>query len=167
MPQGPNHIVYKKIAVDILKDRGFSSDEIFFEYNIDCKVDGHIKYIVDVAGIREASKMAIECGHAPQSKLLHLRRVFDEVLVVNPAEIIKMYERWRSKWYTDVTALKREINNLQQQLAWISKDADRRVGEMVAEVESLQNECRTLKKKLNLYNKVLSDAWKTLQKEQS
>ncbi len=167
MSESPSHTAYKKIAVDTLKNRGFSPNEIFFEYNVDCKVNGVIKYIVDVVGIREDYKIAVECGKTEYSKLLNLKKVFDEVLVINPATITKLYEQWKSKWHTDVTSLRREINNLRQQLAWISKDADRRVEEMTTQMEKLQNECHTLKTKIKLYEKVLAQAWETVQKEQS
>ncbi len=84
------HDALKEVAIKILTDMGYASDEIKQEYwiqpyspysrqNQDNSLHG---FRVDVVGLRQNKKVAIECGKTLGEKIAALKMFFDEVIVL-------------------------------------------------------------------------------------
>jgi hypothetical protein len=157
--ESPEHFAYKKIAIDILRDKGFKETEIKEEYDVEYPIDGRIKYTVDVVGIKDNYKVAIECGKVELSKLLNLRKIFDEVLVINPQKIVEMYEYWKTKYFTETDELRRENKRLLERAEWVCNDANMRIEQLEEAKKKLEDEVKALQIKLRRYEKVLAQAW--------
>lgn len=92
------HLLLKNRAKQELLNQ-FNEDEIFFEYaiNIDNK-----KYIVDVVGINEDSKIAVECGFLQgENRISVLSKYFDKVVHIPYVErkVNKINSRLKKKTY--------------------------------------------------------------------
>jgi len=116
LSEGRNHIVYKKVGKDILKDKGFEPREIHEEYSF-LLANGINKYIIDLVGIKDEFKIAIECGNVGLSKINYLKKYFNEVIIVDAIKVTELYEYWREKYFLDIknseliiTGLNDEIN---------------------------------------------------------
>jgi hypothetical protein len=165
--ESPEYIAYKKIAIDLLKERGFNPLEIKEGYDVEYPVNGRIKYTVDVVGIKNNYKVAVECGKTELSKLLNLRKIFNEVLVVNTEKVVEMYEYWKTKYFEDVGKLERKNNELQSQLDWLRKTASEDYAKLEKELEMKKSEVRTLQIKLKQIQKVIAEACQAMKEEQS
>jgi hypothetical protein len=165
--ESSEHIAYKKIAIDILKERGFNPREIKEDYDVEYPVDGRIKYTVDVVGVKNNYKVAVECGKTELSKLLNLRKIFNEVLVVNTEKVVEMYEYWKTKYFEDVGKLERKNNELQSQLDWLRKTASEDYAKIEKELEMKKSEVRALQIKLRQIQKVIAEACQAMKEEQS
>jgi len=71
-----NKLVEK--AKQLLITKGFKQDEIFEEYTITGQNGTWV--VVDVAGIRNDKKIAVECGSIGQNRIAKLKQYFDDVL---------------------------------------------------------------------------------------
>jgi hypothetical protein len=156
-------IAFKKVGIDILKEKGFSPTEIHEEYDVEYKIDGKIKYKVDLAGIKDGYKVAVECGGSTLSKLLNLRKIFDEAIVVDTAKVVEVYEYWKTKYLNDTERLELENRRLKEQLKWVYGS---RIGPLEEKVEKLEHELLSLQARLRSYQKVMAQAWEAV-KEQS
>ena len=82
------HKVLKSQAIEILKDMGFRDNEIHEEYPITINANNekieskHVTYRVDVAGISNDKRIAIECGSTQAIKIVWLKPFFDEVIIL-------------------------------------------------------------------------------------
>lgn len=153
------HIAFKKIAIDILKERGFNLGEIHEEYNVEYKVNGQIKYTIDVAGIKGDHKVAMECGSVQITKLLNLRKIFDEVIVIDVDKVVEMYEYWKTKCYTEVVKLREDNQRLKEHGQWVVDDANKRIGPYEEKVEKLETELHKIKDQLKKLQEVIAKAW--------
>lgn len=160
--ESEDHIAFKKIAIDLLQVRGFSSSEIQEEYGIEFRVDGQTRYVVDIVGVKGDYKVAVECGETPHYKLIDLRKLFNEVLIVDVSKVVEMYEYWRAKYHTTVGDLTSENKRLKEHADWVCNDADSRIEPLKEEINKLEHEVERLKVKLRGYQKVLSEAWQTV-----
>jgi predicted RNase H-like nuclease (RuvC/YqgF family) len=111
--------------------------------------------------------VAVECGKTELSKLLNLRKIFNEVLVVNTEKVVEMYEYWKTKYFEDVGKLERRNNELQKQLDWLRKTASEDYAKIENELEMKKSEARTLQIKLKQIQKVIAEAWEAMKGEQS
>lgn len=69
------HNELKQYAKIYLLNRGFKPEEIHEEHPIS-------KYKVDVVGINNSSKIAVECGNTEGKKVAVLSELFDEVILL-------------------------------------------------------------------------------------
>lgn len=76
--ESDRHLLLKERAKEILFEKGFKEDEIYFEYRIP-RNNGFF-YRVDVIGIKNNLKVAIECGNCETEKIEDLHSFCDEVL---------------------------------------------------------------------------------------
>ena len=74
MSESQAHKNLKKMAKNILKEKGFSKDEMKEEY--------HIKNMrIDFVGIKRNFKVAIECGNLQgRNRIMELSNFFDEIV---------------------------------------------------------------------------------------
>lgn len=160
--ESPTHIAYKKIAIDILKEKGFSGVEIHEEYNVEFQYNGRLKYTVDVAGIKDGYKVAIECGGVEHSKILDLRKIFDEVIVIRPETLIDKYEYWRAAFYNqknEIKALQERNQKLVEHAEWVCNDANKQIEPFQAQIKELEAEIIRLKNEHKKLQKVIATAW--------
>ena len=157
--ESTTHLSFKKIAVDILKEKGFKSEEIKEEYTVEYKQDGRTKYEVDVVGINKDYKIAIECGTTEYSKILNLQKIFNEVIIVDALKVVELYNYWKTLHHTDVMRLSQEVYKLKERNVWICKDAEKTVGEIEAKLEPLEKENVNLRLQLKKLQKVIAEAW--------
>jgi len=164
--ESPLHRAYKNVAIDILKEKGFEPAEIQEEYDVQYAVNGKMRYMVDIVGIKSNYRVAIECGQTEHSKLTNLRKIFDEVIWVNAKLVIDMSDQWKSRYYT-------EIGKLQKENLELSNHADYVVRKANADFDRLQNERddalskqRKLEIQIRSLQKVIAEAWSAM-KEQS
>lgn len=75
------HDQLKEVARKLLTERGFQLSEIHEEYWIDSN-QALRKIRVDIVGINQTHKVAVECGHTPAEKIAVLKTYFDEVIVL-------------------------------------------------------------------------------------
>lgn len=161
----PSHIAYKRVAIDLLKERGFSPNEIHEEHSVKYKVDGHMSYKIDVVGIRENRKVAIECGKTELSKLMNLRKIFDEVIVVGPEKIVELYDYWKGKYFTDTNKLKMEVNDLLYRIERVIERRDSEIQPLKDEIAELKTKIEKLQGKLRMYQKVISESCKMMKEQ--
>ena len=85
MTESEKHKQLKLLGRIMLKDRGYSDEQIFEEYKIEL---GKKKYIVDICGIKNpkhfdgGESIAVECGTTNSEKLVNLKLFFDEIIVL-------------------------------------------------------------------------------------
>ncbi len=77
MTETEKHKKLKRLGRVILRDRGYLEKEIFEEHPVQI---GNRAYIVDVCGISNKEKVAVECGTTDPEKLTNLKLVFDEII---------------------------------------------------------------------------------------
>ena len=82
------HDALKEVAIKILTNMGYTSNEIKQEYWVQPQ-QNHLGqnnslhgFRVDVVGIKPDKKIAIECGNTPGEKIAALKMFFDEVIVL-------------------------------------------------------------------------------------
>jgi len=166
--ESADHFAYRKIAIDILKDKGFDPfREIYHDYDVEYPVDGRVKYQVDVVGIKENYKIAIECGTVELSKVMNLRRIFNEVIIVNAQKVAELYEYWRERHYIETEQLTGKVNELVRINEHIVHDANAKVGPLADKIDELEHEVKRLNEKVRYYQRVLAKAWEEVKKEQS
>src|SRR6266566_245595 len=86
------HLMMKDKAIKLLGLMGFAKDQIFTEYEV---TDGKAKgAIVDVVGIKDGNKIAIECGQTDPVRLVRLETSFTEVFWLP-------YYGKRSDWFNE------------------------------------------------------------------
>lgn len=73
---GHIHRTLKEKAKDMLKEGGFSDNQIFDEYPVQFKEKVTFRHDVDVAGIRSGLKIAIEIGSTPKNRINNLKKIF-------------------------------------------------------------------------------------------
>jgi hypothetical protein len=76
-----DHDELKQMARKILMDRGFKEAEIFEEYMVKTH-EMRTGFRVDVAGITDDLKIAVECGAVQGQKVAQLQLFFDEVVLL-------------------------------------------------------------------------------------
>lgn len=172
MSEGGSHRVFKKVAVDILKEKGFCASEIKEEYVLEYIEDGRTKYIIDIVGMKNNYKMAIECGSVEYSKLINLRKVFDDVIVVNVEKVVELYDYWRSEYIFETKKLRDEVERLNTEIgSWQRKMEYIRTtetGEMMSlkkEHFLLKKDVIELEKKLRVYQKVMRESWEATKEQ--
>lgn len=111
-----SHSALKETARQILADKGYLPEQIHEEYEV--KVGGYdCKKLmrVDVVGINQEKRIAIECGSTPGEKIAALKMFFDEVIVL-PYFTINIdkaeYERTIRKQSEEISALTKENSEL-------------------------------------------------------
>lgn len=114
LSEGRSHIAYKKVGTDILKDKGFEPREIHEEYSF-LLANGLNKYIIDVVGIKDNYKIAIECGGVVLSKIIDLQKYFDEVIIVDAVKVTELYEYWRGRYFVEIKKLELIIAGLENE----------------------------------------------------
>jgi len=140
------HKAFKRVAIDLLKERGFLPHQIHEEYEELHRFDGRVgRYVIDVVGIGESRKVAVECGGNKLSKLVNLRKLFDEVIVVDNDTVVGMYEYWRTRFYEEVWPSKREAQRYKKEAERICEEANKEVDALRKEVEALKEENGRLK----------------------
>lgn len=149
------------IAIDILKEKGFGVENIHEEYSVNCGAEGEgvTVYLVDIAGIRKDYKVAIECGDAKKKKITDLRKIFDEIIVIDAGKILELYDKIKEKYINETKTLKQELDRAKESRNWIAGDANSKLNELNREIDSLKEENRHLKIKLNRFEKVIAEAW--------
>lgn len=75
-----NHNALKEVARKILEDMGFKTTEIKEEYWVGG--EGLKSFRVDIVGITNNHRVAIECGTTPGEKIAALKMFFDDVIVL-------------------------------------------------------------------------------------
>lgn len=74
-------------GIEILKEKGYSNNEIFVEYNYYYDRSKN-PLRIDVAGIKPGRTIAVECGELSCQKFLLLKEFFDEVIYLPYSQII-------------------------------------------------------------------------------
>lgn len=166
MPESPLHRAYKSVAIDILKEKGFEPAEIHEEYDVEYAVNGRIKYTVDIAGIKDKYRVAIECGQTELSKLTNLRKIFDEVIWLNGKLVIDLYDQWKSKYYMEIGKLQMENSELSNRADYITRKANVDFDRLQAERDDAVSKAHKLELQLRSLQKVIAEAWSAM-KEQS
>ena len=164
--ESPLHRAYKNIAIDILKEKGFDPREIHEEHDVEYTVNGRIKYTVDIVGIKDNYRVAIECGQTELSKLTNLRKIFDEVIWVNAKLVIEFYDQWKSKYYTEIGKLQQENVYLSNRAESIARNANADFDKLKNERDDALSKQRKLEIQLRSLQKVIAEAWSAT-KEQS
>lgn len=162
MPESPLHYAYKKIAIDILKEKGFEPAEIHEEHNVEYLVNGKMKYIVDIVGIKDKYRVAIECGQTEHSKLINLRKIFDEVIWVNSKLVIELYDQWKSRYYMEIGKLQKDNSDLADRADYITRRADADFSRLEGERDESLSKVRKLEFQLRTLQKVIAEAWSAM-----
>ena len=157
--ESPTHTAFKKIAVDILKEKGFKPDEIKEEYFVEYNGDGRTRYEIDVVGINRDYKIAVECGITEYSKILNLQKIFNEVIVVDAFKVVELYNYWKTLHYKDVMRLSQEVHDLKGRMVWVCRDANKSVEEIETKIKPLKKENNELRLELKKLQKVIAEAW--------
>jgi hypothetical protein len=166
--ESPHHNAFKKIGIDLLKEEyGFRPEQIFEDYNVEVKENGTIKYKIDLVGISETYKIAVECGDTQLSKLSRLRKIFNEVMVINVTKVVELYEVYRRKYLILKEESSREIERLKAHAEWVCQDANSKIDPLKNTIEELKRENANTKAALKKLQGVLAQAWKASQEEQS
>ena len=122
---GVVHQDIKAQAESLLKERGFSEDEIQDEYKVRI---GKKLFIVDVVGLKDEMAIAIECGIVKKNKLIALETYFDEVIHLpylsegSPSKI-KEYEKIIKELKQNISQLqnKVEASIQQEEVYWFNE----------------------------------------------
>lgn len=115
MSESRDHIAYKKAGIDILKDKGFEPREIHEEYSLSL-FNGINRYIIDLVGIKDNFKIAIECGSVGLSKITDLKKYFDEIIIVDAVKVTELYEYWRERYFLETKKLELIITDLENEI---------------------------------------------------
>jgi len=173
MKEGGTHRAFKRVGVDILKEKGFCASEISEEYVLEYVVGENTKYIIDLVGIKDDYKIAIECGSVEYSKLINLRKIFDEVIIVNTNKVIELYDYWRSrciletdKFRDEIERLNVEIGSLNERIKHILSTETGETMSLKYELSSVKKDMAKLERKLRAYQRVMLESWEAV-KEQS
>lgn len=170
--ESPSHKALKRIAFDVLDEMGFKFSEIKEEYEVEYQVNGRMRYVVDVVGIkttavgindRKEYKIAIECGSTELSKLTALRKIFDEVIWINWGFVVKTYERWKRKYAVDIQNLLVDNSTLNKTVQYLEKRLEEETIDLRNQVSSLTSENKSLRSKLLAYQKVIGESCKSLE----
>lgn len=105
----------------ILKGFGFKKKEIISEYKID--ISGGTWFIVDIAGISDKLKVAVEIGSCKPEKLFQLKLLFDHVVWL-PYWLIKI-QKGEEELKTLLAGKTTRIENLRNQLQEARQDRRR------------------------------------------
>ncbi len=125
MVESQEHKNLKEMA-HILLQRGYKSTEISNEYRLKIKESKQRwGYVVDVVGIKDDKKTAIELGTWNPKKLVHLELFFDEVIhipygieqcsEINLSEL-KNFKIVNTKLLNDISDLKGIIKKQEREL---------------------------------------------------
>lgn len=116
------HLSLKRMAREVLTRIGFKGHEIFEEYKV-------ADVRVDVAGITENLKVAVECGAVPKAKVEKLRELFDRVIFFPylqflPKKRMEVHEKKLSPWVEDYVKLFKDkpIQPMLEELTYINED---------------------------------------------
>lgn len=106
------HEALKETAKQILTKMGFRETEIQTEYYVTVQGGGLKSFKVDVVGLNENRKVAIECGETLGTKIAALKMFFDDVIVL-PFFTVTLEDDTAAK---TIVSLNQKITNLQIQL---------------------------------------------------
>lgn len=125
------HSALKQQGKNLLLSMGYSASEISEEYRL--KVNGDKGFIIDVVGISEIGKTAIECGHTDAIKAASLSLFFDKVILL-PFNVEVMSSELQKELFKDATvieSLNKKIVDLEDEVKTlkekISNDSRRHV----------------------------------------
>ena len=164
--ESPLHRAYKSVAIDILKEKGFEPREIHEEHDVEYAVNGRVKYTVDIVGVKDNYRVAIECGQTELSKLTNLRKMFDEVIWVNAKLVIELYDQWKSRYYTEIGKLQKENVDLSNRAEYVVRKANADFDRLQRERDDALSKQRKLEIQIRSLQKVIAEAWSAM-KEQS
>jgi len=159
------HLAFKQIGIDILREKGFRPMEIFEEYQVKWAEGGRTKYVVDLAGIAKDRRVAVECGETERSKFLNLRKVFDEVLVIDAEYVIRLYQELKSKYFELKRDTDREIESLRETTELLGGRLNGIEQEHNRELYTVGEELARTRDQLKNLQRVVAKAWKASEEE--
>jgi hypothetical protein len=141
------HNQLKEYAKLILNRLGFEKSEIFEEYTVNFE-GMRERMLVDIAGVSQNRKVAIECGHTPSDKVIKLNLYFDEVILLPyfKSKVSDQFIGTEKNMAIIITNQEKQINQLTNEL----KKAQSLNKELQASIKNtnsnMQNEIYTIKK---------------------
>jgi len=140
----------------MLKDMGFSEDQIHEEYVLRIEGNGdrqHInkfQYRIDVAGISSEKKVAIECGRTSGNKIMWLKPFFDEVVLLPHIKVFGSKNQ----------ELEYRLRKIQQKLKDKEKDYKQQIANLSEKNNQMLDHIQTIERKLIVFlveNKILPE----------
>jgi len=127
MGESENHKKLKELAWIVLMQRGYKFDEIQEEYRVNMpNTKKTVGYIVDVVGINNINKTAVELGECDPKKLTHLELYFDDVIhipygieqssEINLSELIGL-KNINNDLKTEIESLEKNVEELEKTIS--------------------------------------------------
>jgi Holliday junction resolvase len=131
MVESEEHLQLKDYAKVILQRMGFGQSDIHEEYSV--SFEGMKERLtVDVVGISNTKKVAIECGTTPSHKTIKLQMYFDEVIILPyfRAKISDLYEGDKKALIEKIVTLEKQLELSSERYEKLQRDTTIQISDL-------------------------------------